>query len=53
VNADERPSHEPDDVKERTGVFIDDRIGAEEPFVPGLAAGEVADRQSDVVIAGN
>ena len=48
VNTDERPSHEPHDVMEGTGVFVDDRIGAEQLLVPGPAAAEVADGQRHV-----
>lgn len=45
VQADERPSREPDDMVERPGILIDDRLGAEQTLIPGAAAAKIADRQ--------
>lgn len=52
VNPNERPSHEPDDVVEGTGVFVDDGIGAEQLLVPGPAAVEVTYGQRHVCDCG-
>src|ERR1017187_9975036 len=48
MNTDERPSHKPHDVVESTRVLIDNRIGAEQLLVPGLASAEVTHCQRDV-----
>src|SRR6516164_7591286 len=48
MDSDQRASCEPHHVMERTGVFIDDRIGAEQTLIPRTAAGEVAHCERDV-----
>lgn len=48
VDPDECPAHEPDDMVEGTCVFVDHRIGAEQPLIPGAAALEVAHCKGDV-----
>jgi len=49
VQAQERAAVEhPDDVVERAGVLVEDRLGVEESAVPGDAALQVAHRESDV-----
>ena len=48
VNSDQCASHEPHDMVERAGVFINNRIRAEQTLVPRAAAAEVAHCQRDV-----
>lgn len=48
VQAEQRVADLVDDVPERTRVLVEDRCDAEDLGVPGLAAGDVADRHGDV-----
>src|SRR5439155_17883683 len=48
MDAHQRLTEEPDHVVERSGVLVDDRLRAEQLFVPGDASTKVAHRQGDV-----